>query len=257
MIHQIPNSRGNYNYNAFFYDSLRWDSHFHKNFELIYCEKGKNSVVAGGNSFLLSPGEWLLIPPGTLHSFTVSDGRLWIGVFSSDFVSLFHRENKNRMFSPFRCDEETEAYLKSVLLQEGVPDRYCLKSALYAVCHQCLLHASLLEKWGDGAFSSRVLTYLSENFEKPLTMGEVCEEFGYEFHYFSKRFHDTFGMNFRELLNLCRFEKACELLEKTDKPLTEIALESGFQSIRNFNTVFKKFSGTTPSAYAKTWVSGK
>ncbi len=251
MIHQVPNSQSNYNYNAYFYDSIRWDSHFHKNYELIYCQRGLNPITADGQPFLLSPGEWLLIPPDALHSFTVTDGRLWVGVFSSDFVSLFAREYKNVLFSPFRCDAAAEGYLKSVLFQEERPDLYLLKSALYTVCAQCRLHATPLRQRGEGEFSSQILKYLSENYEKPLKMADLCDNFGYEFHYFSKRFHDSFGMNFREMLNLCRFEKACELLEKTEKPLTEIALESGFQSIRNFNTVFKKFSGTTPVLWRK------
>ena len=53
-------------------------------------------------------------------------------------------------------------------------------------------------------------------------------------------------MNFKKFLNQYRFEYAKNLIVNTDKKLSDIALESGFGSIRNFNRIYYKFSGITP-----------
>jgi transcriptional regulator GlxA family with amidase domain len=58
-------------------------------------------------------------------------------------------------------------------------------------------------------------------------------------------------MHFSRYVNLFRVDAATELLQHTDLPITEIALQSGFQSIRNFNRVFLEITGKTPSRQFK------
>ncbi len=250
MKHQTPNSRGNYNYNAYFYDGISWDRHFHGNFELIYCVLGENAVSVGDRSFTLSPGELLLIPPWQLHAFTVDPGKkLWVGVFSEDYIPAYAKRNGGKLYAPFRSDIATEEYLKAMLFHEDIPALYTAKSALYAVCAACESKAELCNDGENDRVAGSILSYLSKHYTEELSMREVASVLGYEYHYFSKLFHDCFSVNFKQLLNICRFERACELLEKTDRDLTDIAMESGFQSIRSFNRIFKEMSGLTPREY--------
>ena len=58
-------------------------------------------------------------------------------------------------------------------------------------------------------------------------------------------------MSFSDLLSLYRLEAAAALLDETDKKITEIAFESGFQSIRSFNNSFRAQFGMSPSEYKK------
>lgn len=59
-------------------------------------------------------------------------------------------------------------------------------------------------------------------------------------------------MNFKEFINMCRFEAACEIISDPTKNLTEIAFQSGFGSVRSFNRIFKKMSGKSPGEYRLT-----
>lgn len=252
MIHQVLNSRSNFNYNAYIYERADWSSHFHRNFELIYGIKGQNVINVNKLNIVLNPGELLLIPPGIVHSFSVENGKkLWVAVFSADFIPSFARTNSNKFYSKFKCDNFVEEYLKTALFFQGEPKKYILKSALYAACGQCLQHAELLTENLNEKITNKILEYIHQNSAKPLTMKDVASDLGLEYHYFSSIFHQCFSMNFRELLNIYRFETACQLLEKTDRKLSDIAYASGFQSIRNFNTAFKKLSGLTPNEYRK------
>ena len=56
---------------------------------------------------------------------------------------------------------------------------------------------------------------------------------------------------FSEILNSLRVFAAKQKLEQTTSPVIEVALETGFGSIRNFNRVFKKFFGCNPSDVRK------
>ena len=50
-------------------------------------------------------------------------------------------------------------------------------------------------------------------------------------------------MNFVEYVACIRFEKACELLHNADLRISDIAFAAGFQSLSQFNRVFKKSAG--------------
>ena len=56
-------------------------------------------------------------------------------------------------------------------------------------------------------------------------------------------------MNFVVYVARTRFEKACTFLEDRDLRISEIAFAAGFQSLSQFNRVFKKFSGKSPTQF--------
>jgi AraC-like DNA-binding protein len=58
-------------------------------------------------------------------------------------------------------------------------------------------------------------------------------------------------MSFTNFVNLYRLEAALELLENSNASILDIALSSGFQSVRNFNDFFRKNLNITPSQYRK------
>ncbi len=252
MVHQVTNSRANFNYNAFIYKDIEWTAHFHENFELIYCMEGTQTVHIDQEEYELMPGEMILIPPNRVHFFkTDSISRVWVGVFSADHIALFAKQYSSRSFSSFRCDEHIERYLKEVLFFEGTPERYILKSALYAVCSECKKKAAILDEKVSADVYNKILDYISKNYNTSITLKTMAKDLGYEYHYFSSVFHNCFSMNFKEFINIYRYQKACDLIVHDKYSITEIAMKSGFQSIRSFNDVFKALSGVTPSEYRK------
>ena len=55
-------------------------------------------------------------------------------------------------------------------------------------------------------------------------------------------------MSFSEYLNIVKIENAITLLRNHDSTMTALSRKCGFSTIRNFNRVFKKFTGYTPLA---------
>lgn len=58
-------------------------------------------------------------------------------------------------------------------------------------------------------------------------------------------------MKITDFLTQCRIEEAKRLLRTTDQSVSDIAVESGFESFSYFSTVFKKVVGMTPVQYRK------
>ena len=84
-----------------------------------------------------------------------------------------------------------------------------------------------------------MLDTIALHYNENISLKTLAEEFGYEYHYLSRLLNKGYGINFNQLLNNYRVEAATELLQTTKLTITEIAEKSGFQSIRNFNLVFK------------------
>ena len=96
------------------------------------------------------------------------------------------------------------------------------------------------------------LDWISEHYAENISLKSLAQDFGYEYHYFSRLLSREYGINFKQLVNRYRVEEAIHLLESTELPVTEVAMKSGFQSIRNFNHVFKEYTGSTPKEYKPT-----
>jgi AraC-like DNA-binding protein len=67
--------------------------------------------------------------------------------------------------------------------------------------------------------------------------------------HFIRSFKREFGETPHSYLQRRRIERASDLLRETDRTVTEISLDVGFQSISWFTTAFKEVMGETPTAY--------
>lgn len=252
IVHQVTNSWGNYNYNAFIYKETYWESHFHKNYELIYAYKGETEVILNGVSHILLQGELILISPFSIHSLKGKpNSKVWVSVFSDDYISAFAEKNKHKSYIKFRCDGNIEKILKENLFQSNQPEKYLLISFLYMVCSQCDKNTEYDITTQNNKFIYQVIEYISENIDTNITLKELAQELNYEYHYFSALFNENFYMNFKSFINIFRIETAIKLLSDEAYTITEICEKCGFGSIRNFNRVFKQLSGDTPNNYRK------
>ncbi len=252
IVYQGHNSGGNHNYNAFFYQDCEWYLHFHKNYELAYVVEGQVELTRSGEKHLLTAGCFALLLPHEFHAYhTPESSRVWIAVFSADYVGSFAKavENKQAESPCFICSEPVLRFLSHSLIIEKRQDVLMLKAALYAICSEFLASVRLLPVSQDKGFAQQTLQYLADHFQNEVTMADLAKSFGYEYHYVSRQFHRHFHMHFKQLLNIYRTEFARDQLLHTDRTVTDIAMRSGFQNSRTFNRVFLDQMGVTPTQF--------
>lgn len=253
LFHQPSNSTGGYN--AFFYTDTMWDFHFHKNFELICVVQGKVRCTVNGQTYMLGAGEFGLCLAYEIHAYTpMPDTRYFVCVFSADYVRAFAKLTQGKQGSrfTFTCDAAVADFLRTYLITENTPPLFLLKSCLYAACAAYTDSVELVEQERKKMqMMNRITDYVQENHTKKITLSDIAELLGYDYHYISRSFQSVFNMSFVEFLNLYRMETAVKLLDETDKKMVDIAYESGFQSVRSFNNCFKMHMGISPSEYKK------
>jgi AraC-like DNA-binding protein len=67
--------------------------------------------------------------------------------------------------------------------------------------------------------------------------------------HFSRQFRATFGETPHRYLQRRRVERAMELLRETDRPVTDVCLDVGFNSLGTFSRTFRAIVDESPSQY--------
>lgn len=253
IVYQSFNSKGNYDYNPMFYQNFHIIQHFHKNLELVYVADGILEVTVNGRTEHLHKHEFALILSNQIHSFHTSESSsCWIAVFSENFVYEFAKSvsGSEGACSKFVCTENIRQYLEQELIREETPELLLLKSLLYAACAEYLRQVPLLPQGKSNDISHQIISYIYAHYQQEITLKDVAEKLGYEYHYASRCFNNIFQTNFKTFLNEYRCERAKQLLLHGDMSVTDVAFESGFQSIRNFNRIFREYTGKEPRYYA-------
>ena len=91
--------------------------------------------------------------------------------------------------------------------------------------------------------------FIKEHSREELSLEKVAKAVNMNANYLSENFKRVTGIHFVEYVAQTRVATACDLLQNPRLPVTEIAFAAGFQSLAQFNRVFKKFWGRSPTQY--------
>jgi len=94
---------------------------------------------------------------------------------------------------------------------------------------------------------SRAKKYIRERFQERITLDEAAQAVNASTRHFCKVFKQATGITFTDYLARTRVEKAKHLLQNPHLRVSEIAFETGFDSISQFNRSFKRITGMSPT----------
>ena len=91
--------------------------------------------------------------------------------------------------------------------------------------------------------------YIDAHSREELSLPKVAKAVNMNPNYLSENFKQVTGINFVDYVAHARFRNACDLLRNSRLRISEIAFAVGFQSLSQFNRVFKRFSGKSPTQF--------
>ena len=83
----------------------------------------------------------------------------------------------------------------------------------------------------------------------PIDLNEVARAMHVSTFYFCKIFRKATGLTFTDYLGRVRVERAKNLLLNPHLRISEIAYTVGFQSLTQFNRIYRKIAGEAPTAF--------
>ncbi len=234
------------------YSGLRNIPHWHFESELIACLAGRATVMLEGQYYELTPEYCVFCNSESIHNI-VSDRDSLLLVAQLE-KPAGHELPEYRFKAPLFRDR----YLVKERMQR-IYREYQTKPRFYAemvnavateLMVDILRGEELTEKRGDDSFS--VLRYkelLSEigRHYNTLSFKDAAAFMNMSEAYFSRFFKRVSGMTFSRYLNVVRVSRAIDLLGSSpDLSVGDLLAETGFNTIRNFNRVFKSVTGYAP-----------
>lgn len=96
-----------------------------------------------------------------------------------------------------------------------------------------------------------ILNRITSDLTHNLSASDLAQELGMTESRFSRFFRRATGNTFTDFVNHVRVNRACQLLQDTEQPITTIAYDVGFNNIANFNRRFLDIKGMTPRDYRR------
>lgn len=231
-------------------------------YQLNYITKGTGVFENKHGKFQVKAGSIIVIFPNEWHRYrpirTTGWTENYIGFNGKIANDLF----KNKIFTPtqpvINCgikEEIIDTYLKIYDLVEK--ERPGFQQIASGMVVKLLGYIVSFEK--RKGFSGKHIAKIIEqvrfsmrqNIDKEINMEELAQQHNVGYSYFRKMFKKYTGISPAQYHLQLRIIRAKELLVSTDKTITEIAFQLGFQNIYHFSIFFKKKIGISPSEFRK------
>ena len=108
---------------------------------------------------------------------------------------------------------------------------------------------------GDAARFDRVLRLLNERCSEGITLAEAAAAAHLSIPAFSRTFRSRTGRTLVAYLNELRCGLVCRELIESERPVSDIAFDCGFNNLSNFNRRFRELKGMSPRAFRREFQS--
>ena len=98
---------------------------------------------------------------------------------------------------------------------------------------------------------AQIDAWIREHYAERIGRSEIGEAFHMVPEYLAKVYKKKTGKTLKDAVNEVRISRAKALLETTDRKIIDIALETGFDNVPYFSTLFKKMTGLSPADWRK------
>lgn len=246
--------------------------HWHKEYEIVFVKSGWLELTLNADKLYLRAGDVVLINPGVIHSAIPKAAKYECLLFSLDIGIKQHLARyeegrailaQERIIPIFTIQQNPKIKQAAILLKTAMSGKkagYELSalSAISTIFSEVILNGlSIKANEQSLKFYERLLpferavSYIENNYGGHISLEKLSEIAGMSRKYFSEYFKKVSGKGVTEFLNCYRIERAAEMLTLTDSPVTEIALDCGFNDLSYFIKTFKKQKNTTPVRYRK------
>ncbi len=104
---------------------------------------------------------------------------------------------------------------------------------------------------------AKARTLIAEKYAEELSLTTVAQSVNMSAFYFCKTFKKAMGVTFTDYLARVRVEKVKDILLNPHMRVSEAAYATGFQSLSQFNRVFRRIAGESPTTYRDRLHSGR
>lgn len=242
--------------------------HWHTYLEILCFIEGNSEIQINDKYFEVYEGDIVLLDSLDIHSLKGNCKHIAILI---DLSNMQNMKLINASILPYKAEdkvigkESEEIWIKDKIIENinsiftmyesKLPGYYFnILSRVYDMLGNISLYCS--QKQSDSSCKLKkdelekvelILNYIDKNYTEDISLEEAAKVLNFSSNYFCRFFKRSLGKTFFEYVNFYRCTKAEILLNTTDKTITEIALEVGFNSVSYFDKTYRKYKGCKPS----------
>ena len=265
----------------YFYSHL----HRHAEIQITWIREGEGTLIAGNNMHIFNPGEIFILGANLPHlfksdpSYFENDSNKTIhattiffnpcGKLASLFelpemknITSFLEKLQNGFKVPNHKVSELSKSISNMLSTEGIEQFMIFLNLLKEMSGIQELETLSVNSYtrslndSEGMRIAHIYNYIIQNYNKPLTLEDVAEQAFMTPHAFCRYFKKHTRHTLVTFLNKIRVNEACKMLTSGSfSGISEVAYTCGFNSITNFNRVFKSTTGRSPRSYTEQYVN--
>lgn len=252
-------------------------THWHEELEILYIHDGSMLLQIDTQSFLVSKGDIILIPPNLIHGalrYKNSPCDFYAIVFHPSFVysalndiiqqnyinPFFVKTDKKFYFIDGKTEEKNKIhhYVTAVIetyVSKGFGFELLIKSYILQVLFYIIEgHADKQYDYTKGDIQTthrmkEILAFLEDNYQQQFTLADWASSINLSKEQFCRIFNKIFNKTPFNYLMHYRISKAADLLISTNLPIIDIAIETGFESANYFTIAFKNKTNITPREF--------
>lgn len=238
--------------------SIHFPPHIHEAIEMVYITKGTLELGVGQELYHMEKGDFAVVFPNMIHHYQVfhtgENKALYIMASPRLIPNYMDELQKNCPQFPIICKEELHPDIAKAMksLVDVEKDNIRLIQAyVQMIFAHIFSEMNMIEKETVGSedLVYKSVEYVAKNFREKISLEQMAYELGVSKYVLSRLFSKTFHCNFASYVNGVRLNYARSMLDGTNKPITTICYDSGFESQRTFNRVFKDRFRLTPREY--------
>lgn len=270
FFYEVKRDNKNLFYKLYIHKISSFQFNWHKEIQINVVLRGKAEICIEGRKYLLSEDDIIIINSNSGHATLAKEPNTTVMVLQLDpiYFKEYFKEYENLKFEEFVSinDKESEKYntikyLLALLIREfkdkSKENQIECDSIFSAIILNILKgFSNSIEKTGRVKKSksqiktiSKMLKYIQEMHKEKISLDKIACTLGYNSNYFSQFFKVNIGINYYEYLTRVRIREATFELVKTNRSISDIALEHGFSDAKSFNKYFKESFGRTPNQY--------
>ena len=243
---------------AYRQNQLDFPLHLHDAVEVVYVLQGSSTVVLENQRLPLGHGDLFLCFPNQVHGYeNTQDFEGYVIIMTTKSLPAFQPLlTENQPSVPIVHPENPVAEKLKTFLQIMWSDRHTDSPLMLQGYGQVLLSKvlplfSIVPNTNSTGTLQTILHYIDLHYKQPLTREEIANAVGYSPSHISHVFSGAMGMTLTEYITMLRMGEAKQLLRNTQIPVSRIAMQLGFSSIRSFNRFFMGQLHTTPTPYRR------
>ena len=246
--------------------------HWHDEFEIIYVKSGFLTVSISGENYIGKPGDAFVVSPGNLHFMGSQTGNVdyftflfplkYISFRTDDILDdkLLEPLNSGHLMISPEIEDTVKEQCEQLVEIYGAKKEESQSKITAQIKTKIILLQFILELWkkgfivendtgGKNTVEKEMVSYIQQNFTGKILLKEFGEQFHLSEKYISRYFKEHFHITISQYVTYLRLEHAKQLLQDTDIPVTEVAMQSGYQNVSYFIRSFKKTYGMSPLKY--------